>query len=1049
MGSKSHGDYTVGWISALPKEQTAAMAMLDQIHPDLENPPNDHNAYTLGSIGEHNIVVACLPKGKIGTNSAAIVATRMVDTFPSIKFGLMVGIGGGIPPKVRLGDVVVSSPVDEYPGVVQWDLGKAEKDGKFKRTGALNNPPSALLAALTKLESNHEISESKIPQYLNEVEKKWPKLAPRYTSFNSLKDPLLVPRHCEDQNPRDVRVHYGLVASGNQVIKDGELRDSLNNSFGGNILCVEMEAAGLINDFPCIVIRGICDYADSRKNKDWQEYAAMIAAGYAKELLGYVRPVDIHAERPVRDLLHKVAINIENIESKLEKKEDLNILEWLSSTDYTPQQSDFINRRQPGTGQWLLDSAKYKKWLGVRGQTLFCTGIPGAGKTILCSLVIDNLMAMASVDSTISVAYIYFNFKREDQQRINDLLRSLMKQLLRKLSSLPDFIKVLHEEVTKDGIPLPLDGISENLQLVIALYSHVYIVIDALDECQTSDGCRSKLISQISKLQNSIGANFFVTSRHIPDIEQHFRESITQEIRASNDDVRKYLDGHMPNLDEVVGDDAELREDIKDQIVEATEGMFLLAHLYFESLNGKTSKREIKDVLKDFKKRGNREFKTDDRRTLLDAAYDDAMERVNSQREERKRLGRKVLGWITCAKRPLSVLELQHGLAVKIGDTKLDEDNIRNIEMIRSVCSGLVIVDEESGIIRLVHYTTQEYFDTRQQSLFQEQEAGLMMACVTYLSFTIFESEFCNQLWIPKRRLTQTPFYEYAARNWGYHARDITMREEEEELILGFLMNDAKASSASQVMMTKKEKLFPGYDSDYDSGDDFVLKIPPDHGSGIHIAAWFGLGDIMIECPFRNSTALTFAVENGHETIDPNLGEEPALHLAVMRHYTAIVSALLTHDKVEPNRKDGKGETPLSIATKTIVLDAKNSNGDTALIIATLHKEEVMARMLLDRGAGPDLMDKFDRSPLFFLSKDEPNRLFERLDYYGSTPLSIAVRFGHEKSVTLFLDTGKVDVNSRDNFGRTPLWWATKRGYSHISKLLMSRCSAAAKIAQD
>ena len=105
------------------------------------------------------------------------------------------------------------------------------------------------------------------------------------------------------RKPGDMRVHYGLIASGNQVIKDAKFRDSLDESLDGNVLCVEMEAAGLMNDFPCIVIRGICDYADSQKNKDWQEHAAAIAAACAKELLEYVQPSDIDGERPVKDIL--------------------------------------------------------------------------------------------------------------------------------------------------------------------------------------------------------------------------------------------------------------------------------------------------------------------------------------------------------------------------------------------------------------------------------------------------------------------------------------------------------------------------------------------------------------------------------------------------------------------------------------------------------------------------------------------------------------------------------------------------------------------------
>lgn len=335
---RTHGDYSVGWVCALSTEQTAATAMLDHIHVDLSKPPNDPNAYTLGSIGKHNIVIACLPEGEIGTNSAATVATWMISTFPSIKFGLMVGIGGGMPPKVRLGDVVVSTPVGQYPGVVQWDLGKAREGGNFERTGSLNGHPTALRTALTKLKTDHELKGPKIPEYLDKLKEKWPRLAPRYLRFDSLNDVLFNAdyshvsksttgcdvtsynsddddeescRFCDKtevvkRKPRDMRVHYGLIASGNQVIKDAIFRNKLNNDFGGRVLCVEMEAAGLMNNFPCIVIRGICDYADSHKNKDWQEHAAAVAAAFAKELLQYVQTSDVDGESPAKDILKQV-----------------------------------------------------------------------------------------------------------------------------------------------------------------------------------------------------------------------------------------------------------------------------------------------------------------------------------------------------------------------------------------------------------------------------------------------------------------------------------------------------------------------------------------------------------------------------------------------------------------------------------------------------------------------------------------------------------------------------------------------------------------------
>ncbi|KAF3916786.1 hypothetical protein ABW20_dc0108306 [Dactylellina cionopaga] len=342
LSPKGHENYAVGWICALPKEQTAARALLDEIHPDLPPLAADENTYILGSMSKHNVAITCLPKGKVGTAEAAVAATEMLRTFPSIKIGLMVGIGGGIPPKVKLGDVVVSTPSGAHPGVVQWDFGKEDADRGFVRTGAMNNPPRSLLKTLTKLETIHDSEGNKIREHLERMREKYPRLAAKYTRCDSLTDPEVVQsspstnrndrswfgwlisvlwaffsRLLTVQDPtenykilkpmarkesEEVTVHYGLIASGNKVIKDAEVRDNLNVNLGGNVLCVEMEAAGLVN-FPCLVIRGICDYADSRKNDEWQEYAAAVAAAFAKELLEYIKPGEIEGEKPMKHII--------------------------------------------------------------------------------------------------------------------------------------------------------------------------------------------------------------------------------------------------------------------------------------------------------------------------------------------------------------------------------------------------------------------------------------------------------------------------------------------------------------------------------------------------------------------------------------------------------------------------------------------------------------------------------------------------------------------------------------------------------------------------
>jgi nucleoside phosphorylase len=300
-------DYTVGWVCALPIELAAAAEMLDEEHQDLPQHANDTNLYTLGRIGEHNVVIACLPAGQMGTNSAAAVAVRMQSKFTSIRFGLMVGVGGGVPggdTDVRLGDVVISQPYMHHGGVVQYDIGKTTPGG-FVRTGFLNAPPIILLNALAKLRADHLRCRSHLSVYLPTLShlpefargKAGPDIlfeatydhAGGPTCGRCSKDRLL---ERTARGSQEIKVHYGTIASSNQVIKDGLTRDRLSSELGG-ILCFEMEAAGLMNSFPCLVIRGICDYADSHKNKSWQPYAAATAAACAKELLSIIPVAEV------------------------------------------------------------------------------------------------------------------------------------------------------------------------------------------------------------------------------------------------------------------------------------------------------------------------------------------------------------------------------------------------------------------------------------------------------------------------------------------------------------------------------------------------------------------------------------------------------------------------------------------------------------------------------------------------------------------------------------------------------------------------------------
>lgn len=319
--------YTVGWIAALPHEMAAAEAMLDETHASLEEKHGkDDNSYVLGSVysksRSHHVVITGLPSGQYGNTAATTAAAQMLSSFPAIKFGLMVGIGGGIWSEnndIRLGDVVVSNPEGSFGGVKQYNSGKATVDG-FQCSGWLKPPPRILLNAVHKLRSNHFLQESTIPDKLRKMYTKHPGMSkPRtgqgFVHPGTNKDRLFRSdyrhqkgaKNCDACDKKEIArekrpdcdpfIHYGTIASGDMVIKDPQTRDLLAQ----DCLCFETEAAGLMNDFPCLVIRGICDYCDSHKNDEWQNYAAATAAAYAKELLQVIDPANVNEVPRARD----------------------------------------------------------------------------------------------------------------------------------------------------------------------------------------------------------------------------------------------------------------------------------------------------------------------------------------------------------------------------------------------------------------------------------------------------------------------------------------------------------------------------------------------------------------------------------------------------------------------------------------------------------------------------------------------------------------------------------------------------------------------------
>lgn len=310
---RDRDSYTVGIICALHRESLVVRALLDQTFTGPDSVRGDTNVYAFGRMGRHLVVSACLPAGNYGNNPAAVCAENMRRSFENLQFCFLVGVGGGIPSPsndVRLGDVVVSQGIKDVPAVIQYDRGKENDRGVFERTGSLSNPPTRLLGAISHLQSDPRLPLNPLETYVEEMISRMPntdKTKYRYpgSHLDSLLEPSTGPAgpsRPRERAPRlttDPVIHYGPIASGNKVIKSAEFRDKVAQRDG--VLCFDMEAAGVAETFPALtlVVRGICDYSDAQKNKDWQDYAAANAAAYVKLLLSVV-PVTARSDASSR-----------------------------------------------------------------------------------------------------------------------------------------------------------------------------------------------------------------------------------------------------------------------------------------------------------------------------------------------------------------------------------------------------------------------------------------------------------------------------------------------------------------------------------------------------------------------------------------------------------------------------------------------------------------------------------------------------------------------------------------------------------------------------
>ncbi|KKO97783.1 hypothetical protein THAR02_10115 [Trichoderma harzianum] len=635
-------------------------------------------------------------------------------------------------------------------------MGKWKNDTDFSIESHLNKPPKVLSKAIELLQSEQDFGEGHMPHYIHQVALKAEKLRGlrQYRFPGRDKDQLFSStyRHssevdCSACDPAQVEnrlsrdsgdpiVHYGLIASGDAVLRSAKRRDELRDAWG--VLCFEMEATGLMDNFLCVVITEICDYSDDHKNKIWQPYSAVVAAAYAKDLLRVVQPQEVETMEAITKTLEKLSKDfattgeaVKRIESKITSKEDIEILEWL-----TP------------------------------------------------------------------------------------------------------------------------------------------------------------FLAEIFSLQSTTKAKLFATARHIQDIRNEFDGSILLEIRAKEDDVRQYLEERLLGLPSFVFKRPELQERILDQIANAADGMFLLAKLHLDSLQHKPTPKVIFQALDNFPK-GNEG---------LNETYGETMRRIRNQGLEFQQLALRALSWITCAMRQLSIFELQTALAVEKDSSEMDEDNIPEIEDIVSACAGLVTVDKNSNIVRLL-----------ETPLSLSARNG-HEAIVELLLEIGADPE--------SRNVDGQTALMHAARN-GHEAIVRLLLMHEADL-------DSKDESGWTVVMHVAL-----------SGNETIVEMLLEMGPNIESKDVNGRTALIHAAMHDREATVKLLVHNGAdlESVDKN-GSTILMHTAMSSH-EATVNMLL---------ENGAN------------LESVDNNGWTALIYAAMYGHEATVKLLVDNGADLKPKDKNTRS---------------------------------------------------------------------------------------
>ncbi|KAL9016469.1 MAG: hypothetical protein Q9185_006186 [Variospora sp. 1 TL-2023] len=661
-----------------------------------------------------------------------------------------------------------------------------------------------------------------------------------------------------------------------------------------------------------------------------------------------------HAEQ--LDRFARLDLGQEQEKLRARGSDEEKVLTWLSQLEFYSKQDDARSRCQEGTGQWFLESAEFNSWVSTDARVLWCPGIPGAGKTVLSSIVIEHLQAQYRPSEKIGIAFVYCAYDRADYTA-SRLLASLLKQLALQSDTFLEDIASCHKGHSRFGTPPNSKELSHLLGLQVQRFDEVFIIVDALDECPEADNNRTAFISGV--------------------------RGLLPKIHATDQDVKLFIESHIDQqaeLSDLLEDHEDVRSMISATVVEKSNGMFLIAVLHMDSLGKEDNLRDLKEALQHLPED-------------LDKTYGEAMSRINRQDSRRLARAHQVLKLISCAKRPLKLTEMRQALSVRTTDTFLDPEALPKAEAVISTCCGIVVVEEESQIVRLVHYTTEEYFIRKQQH-FRSSEAHRYFCgiLIIYLGFTRFssfalEGEMTRAYKRDSRGVAtlltrlenlrqENDLVVYGAENWGYHARQALSHLEDntsegsrdlEQLIAQYLQKVQNIEYANRILIGIEQERANKFAWEFYHTNRFVLDTPSrNRATSLYAAATHGI-----------YPSVKHYLDHGVDVNASGARGKTALHGAARYGHADIVKLLLDHGAA---------------------IEIQDVESQNALLWAVHENRLPVARLLLEKGSDPCVM---------------------ATNMFGNSisALSLAAELGYETMLELLIEYGAHTADIRQLLG--------------------------------